>query len=521
MFDKFVLLFNTLKHLKLSQIFWQFIYRLKGKRFLIRKQNNYAIHLLKISNKLVQSNKYLNNNCFRFLNLEKEFEKINWNFMSYGKLWNYNLEYFDYLRQNDLCKEEKLGLIHSFYDFSIENKRILEPYPVSLRTINVISFCSTYDLKDDKVLNCLYQELDFLEKNLEYHILGNHLLENGFALLIGGAFYNEERWRIIAERLLLRELKEQILADGAHFELSPMYHEIIFYRVLELIDWYDQYENKNEAFLHEVKDIAVKMESFLRNIIFENGDIPHFNDSSDDIAYTSNELLNYFEILGLKSDLKSLNESGYRSMKNDDFEIKIDVAQLAVSYQPGHAHADSLSFILYYKGKPFIVEQGTSTYQIDERRAVERSSQAHNTVTIKRENHSEVWSGFRVGKRAFTQILKDETNYIKAQHDGYYKKYNVIHTREYDFKTDFQINDEMTIKSQYESFLHFDASLSPYIENNMIKFKEIELQIFFEGESNIKLESYRLANGYNCYLDATRAVIMFDQTLQTIISRIQ
>src|SRR5690606_29627104 len=164
--------------------------------------------------------------------------------------------------------EEKLRLIHSFYDFSIENKRVLEPYPVSLRAINIIKFFSLNKIKDDTILNNLYQELEFLNKNLEYHILGNHLLENGFALLMGGAFFNEDRWRIKAERLLLKELEEQIHIDGAHFELSPMYHKIIFFRVLELIDWYDQYENKNELFIGKVKDTAVKMESFLRNIIF-------------------------------------------------------------------------------------------------------------------------------------------------------------------------------------------------------------------------------------------------------------
>lgn len=516
---KFGLLFNTLRYLKISQIFWQIFYRFKSKYFLISKKKTIAIYSLKFRYVISQKDKYKNNNFFCFLNLEKKFDIIDWNFMDYGKLWNYNLEYFDYLNQDDISKEEKLKLIHSFYDYSIKNKRILEPYPVSLRAINIIKFFSLDNIKDDMIINSLYQELEFLNKNLEYHILGNHLLENGFALLMGGAFFKEDRWRIKAERLLLKEVQEQIHTDGAHFELSPMYHKIIFYRILELIVWYNQYENKNELFLGEVKGTAVKMESFLRNIIFDNGDIPHFNDSSDGIAYSTEELLGHFEVLGLESNVIPLNDSGYRSMQNPDFAIKIDVAQLAVSYQPGHAHADSLNFIMYYNGKPFIVEQGTSTYQINERRALERSSQAHNTVTINRENHSEVWSGFRVGKRAVTKILEDKLNYIKAEHDGYYKKYKTIHTRGYELTADFQITDEMTVPSKYEAFLHFDAVLTPYIEENTIKFKENDLVIFFEDESDIKLEPYKLADGYNRYLDATRAVVSFEKTLKTIIRK--
>src|SRR5690606_7448376 len=195
---------------------------------------------------------------------------------------------------------------------------------------------------------------------------------------------------------------EQIHSDGAHFELSPMYHNIIFFRVLELIDWYSNYKDRDDNFLEFLKSKASIMESFLKNISFKNGDIPHFNDSTNGIAFAVEELYAYFDSLNLKSQRIPLSDSGYRSFSNEAFEVKIDVAQLAVDYQPGHAHADSLSFLIYYKNKPFIVEQGTSTYQINKRRFLERSSHAHNTVTINRMNHSEVWSGFRVGNRAFT-----------------------------------------------------------------------------------------------------------------------
>src|SRR5690554_914336 len=175
--NKIGLLFNTLKYLKVSQIFWQILYRLKRESYISVKKCNIAIYSLKFRNVINQKDKYFNNNLFYFLNLEKKFDVIDWNFMDYGKLWNYNLEYFDYLNQDDIKKEEKLRLIHSFYDYSIKNKRILEPYPVSLRAINIIKFFSLDNIKDDMIINSLYQELEFLNKNYEYHLLGNHLLE--------------------------------------------------------------------------------------------------------------------------------------------------------------------------------------------------------------------------------------------------------------------------------------------------------------------------------------------------------
>ena len=71
--------------------------------------------------------------------------------------------------------------------------------------------------------------------NLEYHLLGNHLLENGFSLLFGAYYFQDETIYKIAKKIVVSELEVQILADGSHFELSPMYHQILFHRVLDCI----------------------------------------------------------------------------------------------------------------------------------------------------------------------------------------------------------------------------------------------------------------------------------------------
>ena len=38
-----------------------------------------------------------------------------------------------------------------------------------------------------------------------------------------------------SKKILKLELKEQILNDGGHFELSPMYHQIILSRILDCV----------------------------------------------------------------------------------------------------------------------------------------------------------------------------------------------------------------------------------------------------------------------------------------------
>lgn len=512
---KIDLIFNTIKHLKFSQIYWQIIYRIKKKTTLNQTNNNIDITPIYFQYYPEQKDKYLGDNHFRFLNLEKKFKPtIDWKYNEYGKLWNYNLEYFDYLQQENIEVNIKIDLLKDFYIFSIEQSKVLEPYPVSLRLINSIKFLSRYNISDRFILNCLHQEGQFLYNNLEYHLFGNHLLENGFALLLAGTYFQEEKWIEKAENLLIKELNEQIHQDGAHFELSPMYHQIILFRVLELIDWYTC-AGQNNDFKYFIKKVASRMLSFLEHISFENGDIPHFNDSTTDIAYTTKELMEYAKILGVSSYKLPLTDSGYRSLMNNNFEIKIDVAQLSVNYQPGHAHADSLGYIMYFQGQPFIVEQGTSTYQINERRALERSSCAHNTVTIHQLNHSNVWSGFRVAERAKTFIIEDHVNVIKAKHNGYVKPFSTWHERH--FKIDqkqFSIDDMLSSTREGESHLHFAHGITPLLDGHLIRFKEIPVVIEVKNCSEILFEDYLQANGYNQYIKNKKAIIRFKKQMK-------
>ena len=63
-------------------------------------------------------------------------------------------------------------------------------YPLSLRITNWIKWAWIYETKlDTKVSNSLYSQAKFLSKNLEYHLLGNHLLENSKALIFAGYFF--------------------------------------------------------------------------------------------------------------------------------------------------------------------------------------------------------------------------------------------------------------------------------------------------------------------------------------------
>jgi hypothetical protein len=433
------LLYNTVKNLKRQQIVYQVYYRLAKVNPLgaySKDLDSKNVTVLSFSKILPALSCATADAKFTFLNKEVQFgERIDWGFQANGKLWYYNLQYGNYLLQENIPLTVRLSWLTSLHGTLYNGNVLLEPYPVSLRVMNSIRLFSRYEIKDERLLNALHAEVNFLCKRVEYHLLGNHVLENAFALLMGGAFFNNNRCSNLGQKLLIQELEEQVLSDGGHYELSPMYHQIILYRVLEFIDWYGSYQNRESSFLETVVGHAVQMLAWLKNITFTNNQVPYLNDSAPNIAYDTASLLKYATHLGLDTFSKlPLADSGYRKYQFGKYECVVDVAPIGPSYQSGHGHADALSFILFYKSAPLFVEAGTSTYEIGSIRDYERSTAAHNTVVLDNTNQSEVWGGFRVGERATVNINYESANRLEASHNGYKKRLNAVHKRAYDFE---------------------------------------------------------------------------------------
>ena len=231
--NKYIRLFNTIKYLKFTQIYFRLFYFVRAK---FRKISRFKYEFVKESSStplnLIDSCEYYSiykDGEFTILNLSKKFDsKIDWNYSQYGKLWTYNLTYFEYLKER-----EDLSLIYDFIENICSIKDGLEPFPISLRGINWIKFLTKYEIKDKKIDDSLYAQYYILLDNLEYHLLGNHLLENGFSLLFGAYYFQDETLYKKAKEILEKELNEQILDDGAHFELSPMYHQLMLFRLLD------------------------------------------------------------------------------------------------------------------------------------------------------------------------------------------------------------------------------------------------------------------------------------------------
>lgn len=512
-----LLYYNTLCHLKTIQL----IYRVKQ---VLRKfcppKTIWDEDLRVLSSNLIfepsiiyENSFSSNGKMFSFLNLSHSFEdKIDWNWSGYGRLWTYNLNYFEYLDQKNILKEEGVRLIDDFINQLSQCTIGLEPYPLSLRCINWIRFFVKHKIKVESYDTILFKQLQLLTYKLEYHLLGNHLLENGFALLMGAYYFNNQEFYKKAKGILLPELEEQTLNDGCNFELSPMYHCIMLLRVLDCYNFIKNNSLFDKELLLFFEEKACKMLSWLASISFRNGDIPLFNDAAFNVAPTPKDLFVYAKRIGLKYGKRTLSDSGYRKFETGKFECVADVGKVGPDYQPGHAHADTFSFELHINNRPVIVNTGNSTYEVNETRFYERSTAAHNTVVVDNTNSSEVWAGHRVGKRAYVKILEDNENNLIATHSGYKSK-GLIHTRSFRVKEDsLTISD--FIANDAIAYLHFHPKEKIEINDNEII--GIDYSILICGAFSIeKFDSY-YAPEFNKKITSKSVRIKFKNNLDIV-----
>jgi hypothetical protein len=518
---KIITYLHTVKNLKLKQVFYRLYYfvykRDKTKQIRFSSCKNFT---LKMEDSILSHKSYLGDNTFSFLNQSYSFKgAIDWNYTGYGMLWAYNLNYFEFLHQPDFDKETGLNLINDYIE-QWKNIRIgFDSYPISLRNIFWIRFLTKYSIKDKRIDSFLYDEYKILSKHLEFHLLGNHLLENAFSLLFGAYYFHDEKLYRKACKLLKRELKEQILSDGAHFELSPMYHQIILYRLLDCANLLSKNPWKNDDLFDFISKKISIMLSWLANMTFPSGNISYLNDSSKHIAPTSDELFNYARRLNITYSEITLSNSNYRLFEDTNYKCIIDIGGVEPVYQPGHAHADTFNFVLEVNKQPVFVDTGCSTYEQGSVRLFERGTSAHNTVTVNNLDSSQVWASHRIGKRAKVTILEDKPDKIVAQHNGY------LHVGKIHCRTFIQDNRSIRIIDEIKginpvsrniALFHLDHSINDInIKDNSIDI--LGIRLLFKGASNIYMEEYEQAICFNQRVKSKCICVDFTDFLKTEI----
>lgn len=485
MIYKIIRFWHTVRYLKPVQLYWRVVNLLPN--FPISNVNFPSIRVASSveSRSFWRNQSIFDYNNFIFLNTEKFIEfKKDWNSSDCSKLWLYNLHYFDDLNAID-C-QSRLFVQQYLLDKWIDENPVgfgvgWEPYPISLRVVNWIRWSFRNKKLTQKHLTSLVLQVRWLYSHLEYHLLANHLWANGKALLYAGIFFQSpeaESWRLKGLQILSTELIEQCLADGGHFERSPMYHSIFLDDIIDILYLAKSYSSLiDQSWILSLEISAHSMLSWLSLMSHPDKNISFFNDSTFGIAAPFsilksdyNNIVQYapqFDSITLSSTL--FPNSGFCRLSNDSITCLCDVGSVGPNYIPGHAHAEALSFELSYLCSRVIVNSGVSLYGSSYERIQQRSTSSHSTLAIDNVNSSDVWSGFRVGRRSVVNdtrlAISSSTKVLTASHNGYSHLYGIpIHSRLWSLTdSSLTITDKIFGIGSHTIYIYFH--LSPNCQN--------------------------------------------------------
>lgn len=424
------------------------------------------------------------------------------------RLWLLNLHYTEFL---EALPDEKAGRV--MLDWVAQVKPFdpgywldnWNSYSMSIRVVVWMQQLAARDLglneaEKATIQGSLIAQTRFLRKNLELDIGGNHLIKNIKALLWAAAYFDgaeAQAWGDHGKKLLAREVDEQILADGMHYELSPTYHNQVF---ADLLDCYAALPDGDAS--NKLGLTLDKMAQLAADFRHPDGGVSLFNDCGLYFAYKADDCLSaYKNLRGKEVEAKqhiALKTSGYYGLRSGDDYFLLDCAELAPTYLPAHGHGDALAFEWSVNGQRVFVDAGVFEYNPGPKRAYSRATSAHNTVNLDGEDQSEFWKAFRVGRRAHITECSYKTREngfsLTGAHDGYTRlPGQPIHQRSFDVsETEITISD--SIKggegqlAQAVLLLHPDAS-TEVVDEKTMKITVGPATVQVSASAAIRLES--------------------------------
>ena len=471
---------NTIKYLRPVQI----VYRIKNRFFYSKKKAFFNVDFdccnLYID-KIHSDKDYLTRfktkgNTVYILNEEVE---LNYNDIShYSPLIQFNIQYFEYgiiWAQHGV----QFNFLKQKWNEYLNAKLPLHPYVISLQIPNLLIAMNIYGVNDQDMYDEIYSRYKWLLKNQEKHLLCNHYFENLKTILLCSKIFKDTKVTEKYEKIIIKELDEEILNDGVHFERSLMYHKLVLEDLLILKKCFNH--NHFDKYIQKMLDASYSLENgFSRT--------PLFNDAGDNVAKSCRSLLEACKDFYIEPHyLDSFNDAGYYKIDKGAVSLLVDAGLNGPDYNLGHAHCDCLSFELFFDNKPMFVNCGTYQYQ-GELRSFFRSTEAHNTFKHNGEEQSECWGEHRVAKR----ISKASGTLKDSAFEGSFRNVNGIKCHR-------------TIEVNDNSFVVLD-----FVDNN----KNLQIESYLHLAPGLSFDGYSLvANNFRIKLETFNCEVETKQSL--------
>lgn len=309
------------------------------------------------------------------------------------------------------------------------------PHAVSLRLLNwsrYYAWCAPEEERTafgETLRRLLYKNALFLANHVEYDLGGNHLVENGAALAAVGLLLDGGDQWLRQGLAVLTDATDQFLADGGHFERSPMYHILTLTRYLTIIDLLRRSGRDPPAALVETAAAAT---GFLTTLRPPDDHMPLLNDAVADEALPLECCLDYATDVGIapatRGEAAPPTASGYYWLGSGPDRMLVDGGAIGPPHLPAHSHNDHLAVLFWADGDQLLADTGTYEYAPTARREYARSVAAHNTVQVGDTEPIDTGGSFLMGRRIDPTVAAGQSGDIESV-AGEYRKQSVRGTR--------------------------------------------------------------------------------------------
>lgn len=296
------------------------------------------------------------------------------------------------------------------------------PHSVSLRILNWSRYAAWHAADGSEsvcgdVYEAIYKNALFLENHVEYEVGGNHLIENAIALIMAGVLFDrhDTGWVETGVDVLERGAETQFLADGGHFERSPMYHVMVLRRYVTAYDLLSETDLPRGT----IRETAERALGFLAEMTKPDGQIPLLNDAVHGEQLEAGTCIAYGESCSLEPKRVRFDHpdgSGYRRIPSSAGTMLIDVGDVGPPHLPAHSHNDQLSVLLWMDGEQVLADTGVYDYGGNERRQYARSVVAHNTAQYADAEPIPIGGSYLMGKRTSVDVLERDPRGVEAQY---------------------------------------------------------------------------------------------------------
>ena len=280
------------------------------------------------------------------------------------------------------------------------------------------------------------------------------------AIILTGLAYNNHKNYLKNGLNLLKKIIN-LSIDNQGFPKSRSIKQLIFYlKYLILIkEWFKESQNTTPEFIDETiyylgQSYCFIWQNVKQDILF-NGNYISYNADFDQ----------YLKRFGYEFINENKEHSGYAILRNKKITLAMDVGSSPIKKLSKDYQSGALSFEIISKGKKLISNSGYFTKKDNRYNKLSKSTALQNTLVIEdysscyfvKNQRSEylIKQGLKVSKK---NIVFEENYWkISASHDGYYKKFKLIHEREIEFYP------------EQEKFIGFDKILKKNTTKN-IKF---------------------------------------------------